>query len=665
VGKRLLVEVGSLSDPGQVRELNEDYLGTPQTMEISLDVVERRGRLYAVADGMGGHAAGEVASRQAISILFKEYYTSPSAEIIKTMKQAIEAANAEVHAQASLDRARAGMGTTLVAAVLQGDDLYVANVGDSRAYLVREQGIEQVTKDHSWVNEQVQAGIITEQEAREHLYRNIITRSLGTKPSVDIDFFQRKVQQGDVLVLCCDGLSNEVENDEIARVVSATDPQEAAHELIDLANQRGGPDNITAIVVRIGEVVKRPLPVLPLAVGGGLAVILIAAAVYFGRGPIGTLLATPTATPTTTWTPTLVPTYTPTPTGTPTSTATATPTDTPAPTDTSTPEPTGTPTSTPTVAPTPTYTNTPRPTPTPTVDQTRVSQLLCDSNIYDGRNPLPGRTVRFRTPIDINPNGIEEVLDAIKNYETKTGGMVTFNIVNSDPSVGITCIEGDGVNADGSPGCGNVSGEIDPYSGHNFVTGSDGAFNSPVYVHLGSSGCDHSQVGYKSYSVAEHELAHALGIGDHFKGFTGNEGLSRELIAVVTMLYSMPSGTDMSACSGLVKHTETAPPLVVSTYPPDGATGVGRDLMAVSITFNEPMQSRWSLSCQGFPRQAEDPVDYDSATYTFTFRRTSSQLLPPNATITYVINPEDHKPGFLDVAGNPASMTTFTFTVGD
>jgi serine/threonine protein phosphatase PrpC len=369
VSKRLLVEVGSLSDPGQVRELNEDYLGTPQTMEISLDLVERRGRLYAVADGMGGHAAGEVASRQAISILFKEYYTSPSAEIIKTMKEAIEAANAEVHAQASLDRARAGMGTTLVAAVLQGDDLYVANVGDSRAYLVREQDIEQVTKDHSWVNEQVQAGIITEQEAREHLYRNIITRSLGTKPDVDTDFFQRKVQQGDVLVLCCDGLSNQVEDDEIARIVSATDPQEAVQELIDLANQRGGPDNITAIVVRIGEVVKRPLPMLPLAVGGGLAVILIAAAVYFGRGPVGDLLAPPTATPTATSTSTATPkpTYTPTVTPTLTSTPTATPkpTSTPTATDTPTETPTGTPSPTLTITPTETPTEVPSPTVTP------------------------------------------------------------------------------------------------------------------------------------------------------------------------------------------------------------------------------------------------------------------------------------------------------------
>jgi len=369
VSKRLLVDVGSLSDPGQVRELNEDYFGTPETMEISLDLVEKKGRLYAVADGMGGHAAGEVASQQAIFTLFKEYYASPSAEVIERMKEAIETANAEVHAQASSDRAKAGMGTTLVAAVLQGDDLYVANVGDSRAYLVRDQSIEQITRDHSWVNEQVQAGIITEQEAREHLYRNIITRSLGTKPDVDIDFFQRKMRLGDVLVLCCDGLSNEVEDDEIARIVSTNSTQESAQALIDLANQRGGPDNITTIVIRIGEVISRPLPVLPLAVGGGLAVILIAAAVYFGRGPVGALPASPTATPIaiSTSTATLSPTYTPTATLTPTSIPTATPKPTHTPT--ATPKPT----STPTVTETPTETATEAPSPTLTTTPTETS----------------------------------------------------------------------------------------------------------------------------------------------------------------------------------------------------------------------------------------------------------------------------------------------------
>jgi serine/threonine protein phosphatase PrpC len=390
VGKRMLVEVGSLSDPGRVRELNEDYLGTPETMEIPLDLVEQKSRLYAVADGMGGHAAGEVASGQAISILFKEYYASSSTGIIERMKEAIEAANIEVHAQASSDRAKAGMGTTLVAAVLQDDDLYVANVGDSRAYLVRGQSIEQITRDHSWVNEQVQAGLITEQEARGHLYRNIITRSLGTKPDVHIDFFQRKVQPGNVLVLCCDGLSNEVEGDEIARIVSASNAQESAQALIDWANERGGPDNITAIVVKISEVVKAPPPVLPLAIGGGLAGILIAAAVYFGRGHIGALLATPTATPTVTSTSTATPNPTYTPTATSTDTPAPTPTLTSTYTPTATPKPTHTPTSPPTVVETPT--GTPPPTLTTAVPEAPTEALPLTATLTYTPTPSPTGT---------------------------------------------------------------------------------------------------------------------------------------------------------------------------------------------------------------------------------------------------------------------------------
>lgn len=364
--KGLLVEVGSLSDPGQVRELNEDCVGTPEIMGISPSLAERKGRLYAVADGMGGHAAGEVASQQAVYTLFKEYYASSSVEITEKMKEAIEIANAEVYAQASLDRTKAGMGTTLVAAVLHGGYFYVANVGDSRAYLVREQRIEQITKDHSWVNEQVQAGIITEQEAREHLYRNIITRSLGTKSDVATDFFQRRVQLGDVLVLCCDGLSNEVEDDEIARIVSDADPQEAAQKLVALTNERGGPDNVTVVVVKIDEMVEPSPSFLPPIIGGGLAVLLIVAAVLFSPGPIGTWLTPPTATSTATSTLTATPkpTFTPTATLTPTSTATATPKPTSTPTVTETP--TEIPTETPSPTLTPTLTETPTVVPSPT-----------------------------------------------------------------------------------------------------------------------------------------------------------------------------------------------------------------------------------------------------------------------------------------------------------
>ncbi|MFH1524217.1 MAG: hypothetical protein ABIF04_04570 [Chloroflexota bacterium] len=192
------------------------------------------------------------------------------------------------------------------------------------------------------------------------------------------------------------------------------------------------------------------------------------------------------------------------------------------------------------------------PTPAPTVDPTQTLRWVCTSNVYDERNPFAGRIVRFQTPIDINPNENADVLAAIENYERMTGGTVDFNIVDTDPLVGISVIEGDAIDGRGQPGCGNVTNGRDAASDHVFQVDSDGIFNSLIYVHLGSSGCNHVQVGYETYSIAEHEMAHALGIGEHFTDFNGNEGLSPNLKAVVVMLYNIPPETDMSAlCSGI------------------------------------------------------------------------------------------------------------------
>lgn len=252
-GKPLAVEVGSLSDPGRRRKLNEDHFGDPETMEIAPDLVRKKGRLYAVADGMGGHAAGEVASKQIILTLFEEHYESPVANAIGRLDEAVEAANLEVFTQASLEFAKEGMGTTLVAAVLKGNDLYVANVGDSRAYLIRQRSIEQITRDHSWIEEMMQADPrLDKRELLTSANAGIILRYIGRESEIEVDFFHGKVEPGDVLVFCCDGLSNEVEDEEVARIVSDSSAQDAAQELVDLANERGGPDNITTIVVKIG-----------------------------------------------------------------------------------------------------------------------------------------------------------------------------------------------------------------------------------------------------------------------------------------------------------------------------------------------------------------------------------------------------------------------------
>ncbi len=256
MSQRFQLDVGFLSDVGQVRELNEDCWGLFETLsrslELSPETIERKGRLYAVADGMGGHAAGEVASKRAISVLFQQYYEDPDVDLVRSLERSFWAANAEIYAQAATHPEQSGMGTTMVAAVVQDDELVVANVGDSRAYLIRDGQAEQISHDHSWVNEQVEAGLLTESEAETHVYRNIITRSLGSRPDVPVDTFSLPLQVGDSLLLCTDGVSNEVRAPEIGQIISeASGADQAASSLIATANRRSGADNLTAVVVRV------------------------------------------------------------------------------------------------------------------------------------------------------------------------------------------------------------------------------------------------------------------------------------------------------------------------------------------------------------------------------------------------------------------------------
>lgn len=175
-----------------------------------------------------------------------------------------------------------------------------------------------------------------------------------------------------------------------------------------------------------------------------------------------------------------------------------------------------------------------------------ASRLVCESNAQYAQNPMPGKTIRFQTPIDINPNGNSQVLAAIKNYEAMTSGAVTFRVVNSDPTVGIVVVEGDALNREGQPGCGHITQEGDPKSGFTFGVKNDGTINTRLYIHLGSSACDPTHEGFQPQSIAEHELGHALGLGTHFAGFTGIEGLTLELLVSITALYRVPPGTDMT-----------------------------------------------------------------------------------------------------------------------
>jgi serine/threonine protein phosphatase PrpC len=304
------LQIIRLTDVGRLRPHNEDYVDycvPPDPRQR-----ERKGAMFLVADGMGGHQAGEVASRGAVELVIKEYYGDTGHDVGTSLVRAFRAANQQIYSQAQADPSKAGMGTTLVAAVILGRKVYLANVGDSRAYLINEKGISQITEDHSWVEEQVRAGLLSPEQAYRHPQRNLLTRALGSKPAVEVDLFEGELGEGDSLLLCSDGLTGRVEDAEIASVVQEHPAEEAARLLVAQANERGGNDNISVLIVSdrqemptvaapmlagAGKEPARSLPLIPI-LGGvvGLLVLaliaLLAAPVLFGGK------ATPTPTPT-------------------------------------------------------------------------------------------------------------------------------------------------------------------------------------------------------------------------------------------------------------------------------------------------------------------------------------------------------------------------------
>ena len=250
---------GVTTHVGQVRDGNEDNY-------VSID------GLYFVADGMGGHSAGEVASEIAVRIL-QEVYTDPKVRVSSPglLADAISTANTAIFMEAMHDSSKAGMGTTLTGlAVTNGPDnqIVVANVGDSRTYLWRHGELRQVTKDHSHVQTLVDRGAITRAEARVHFQRNIVLRAMGIESWVDIDTFPMTVEDGDRYIMCSDGLVDEADDDEIeAEIRLSVSVQDLADRLVDLANRNGGRDNITVVVVDFEVVDNEDLvasePVLP------------------------------------------------------------------------------------------------------------------------------------------------------------------------------------------------------------------------------------------------------------------------------------------------------------------------------------------------------------------------------------------------------------------
>jgi serine/threonine protein phosphatase PrpC len=240
-----------LSDVGRQRQHNEDTFLVGE-------------KLYLVADGMGGHAAGEIASRIAVDSIsefilhtkeddgtWPHAYDEHFRKTTNRLMAAVRLANTRVLEAMRKDARLRGMGTTVVACLADDDFIAVAHVGDSRAYLIRDGQLSRLTNDHSWVFEQVQAGMLTEAEAEKHPLRNVITRALGGALQVNPDASEFEAKKGDVVLLCSDGLTGMVPEDEILRLVTQNDDLDAAcKQLIDTANERGGLDNVTAILVK-------------------------------------------------------------------------------------------------------------------------------------------------------------------------------------------------------------------------------------------------------------------------------------------------------------------------------------------------------------------------------------------------------------------------------
>ena len=262
----LRVEVFGRTDVGKTRDHNEDSFLVADLSrrlasllpEVREHEVGERGTLLVVADGMGGAAAGEIASDMATDAIYNHMLANWTSDQERTeqrfafrLKEAVEVANQQIHAYAREHPEHRGMGTTTTAAGAFENALYLTQIGDSRGYLIRGDKIVQITKDQSLMQRLVDAGELTEEEAATSERRNIILQALGPDPHVKVDLTRQELRKGDLLIMCSDGLSGQVPKEDMLRIVrGAPDLVAACKELIDLANERGGPDNITCIVAR-------------------------------------------------------------------------------------------------------------------------------------------------------------------------------------------------------------------------------------------------------------------------------------------------------------------------------------------------------------------------------------------------------------------------------
>ena len=239
-----MLKTFSITNIGKRRKVNQDYVYSSEKPVGKLE------NLFLVADGMGGHNAGDYAARVTVETMVEKIANSHEEAPERIFEEAIDAANTIVRVQAAIAPEFEGMGTTIVAATCKGDMLYVANVGDSRLYIANGRKIYQVTRDHSWVEEMVRRGGMDREEARNHPDKNIITRAVGAEARIEVDFFEMELTKGDRILMCTDGLTNMLEDEEIRMILDgARDMVEQAQELVDAANEKGGRDNISVILI--------------------------------------------------------------------------------------------------------------------------------------------------------------------------------------------------------------------------------------------------------------------------------------------------------------------------------------------------------------------------------------------------------------------------------
>jgi protein phosphatase len=248
------LEVASMTDPGRVRSNNEDSYGQFEPSDEDERAIS--GSLFVVADGMGGHRGGEIASDLAVKTIRSSYFADPGDSRSAALKLSVEEANRLILEEAVSNPALTGMGTTCTAMAIHDGFAYFVHVGDSRAYVMREGELVQLTQDHSLVGEMVRSGMLSDEDARNHPKRNVITRSLGVQPTVvaDTPFTPFKLESNDQFVLCSDGLTTMLDDAEISELLDGNPPASAVKMLVDLANHRGGKDNITVMIVKVVEV---------------------------------------------------------------------------------------------------------------------------------------------------------------------------------------------------------------------------------------------------------------------------------------------------------------------------------------------------------------------------------------------------------------------------